>query len=395
MMALYLGHSHTHKDLHMTMISGYKLKEGGFLQADILLTSSSKRVRPSQIPSFKPDAGSPALRAHAVAGLCQKILVVNDHFAVAFAGDVRSIQAVVRLIERLVDEHPVLTGKRFSDAVLAEDTIDSEKIRIIALSVEEDEIHISNVYADCGHRNENFELWVGGSGAGHVKAHYQNYLPHAFDVLEEDIVVQGTCMALDQFASHLKSEFENKYKSESIANLFGGGYEVVAFYDGRFQKISNIVYAFADAELDAEGVLQVDFPKCLIKSEYKGGDLKIRSVELQFDEDFDEYVPVNDRTFTIAPVSRYEETTVEDDIDELRFRGHFLCFLINYKTEEGAMTIPFIKKYENDLYFLYKAFTASVEPGFAQINYSDIFRDEVKDHVLGFVEQNKASFNSK
>ncbi|WP_206213543.1 hypothetical protein, partial [Pseudomonas viridiflava] len=92
---------------------------------------------------------------------------------------------------------------------------------------------------------------------------------------------------------------------------FGGGYEVVAFYDGRFQKISNIVYAFADAELDAEGMLQVDFPKCLIKSEYKGEDLKIRSVELQFDEDFDEYVPVNDRTFTIAPISRYEETTVE------------------------------------------------------------------------------------
>lgn len=379
----------------MTMISGYKLKEGGFLQADILLTSSNKKIRPSQIPSFKPDAGSPALRAHAVAGLCQKILVVNDHFAVAFAGDVRSIQAVVRLIERLADEHPVLTGKRFSDAVLADDAIDSKKIRIIALSVEDNEILISNVYAERGPRNENFELWVGGSGAEHVKAHYQDYPPHAFDVLEENIVVHGTCMALEQFASHLKSEFENKFKSESIASLFGGGYEVVAFYDGRFQKISNIVYAFADAELDAEGMLQVDFPKCLIKSEYKGEDLKIRSVELQFDEDFDEYVPVNDRTFTIAPISRFEETTVEDDVDELRFRGQFLCFLINYKTEKGAMTIPFIKKYENDFYFLYKAFTASVEPGFVQINYSEIFRGEMTDHVLGLMEQLKASFNSK
>lgn len=379
----------------MTMISGYKLKEGGFLQADILLTSSNKRMRPSQVPSFKPDAGNPALRGHTVAGLCQKILVVNDYFAVAFAGDVRTIQAVVRLIERLVDNHSVLTGKHFSDAVLADDSIDSKKIRIIALSVEEDEIHISNVYADFGHRNENFELWVGGSGAGHAKSHYQNYPPHAFDVLEEDIVVQGTCMALDQFANHLMSEFENKYKSESIANLFGGGYEVVAFYGGRFQKISNIVYAFADAELDAEGILQIDFPKCLIKSEYKGEDLKIRSVELQVDEDFDDYTPVNDRTFTIAPVSRHEETMVEDDVDELRFMGHFLCFLINYKTEEGTTTIPFIKKYENEFYFLYKAFTASVKPGFAQINYSDIFRSEVTDRVLGFMERVNASFNSK
>lgn len=92
-----------------------------------------------------------------------------------------------------------------------------------------------------------------------MKAHYQDYPPHAFDVLEENIVVHGTCMALDQFAKYLKNEFENKYKSESIARLFGGGYEVVAFYDGRFQKISNIVYAFADAELDAEGSCKSTF----------------------------------------------------------------------------------------------------------------------------------------
>lgn len=59
------------------------------------------------------------------------------------------------------------------------------------------------------------------------------------------------------------------------------------------------------------------------------------------------------------------------------------------------MTIPFIKKYENDFYFLCKAFTASVEPGFVKIDYSDIFRGEVNDHVLGFLEQVKASFNSK
>ncbi len=59
------------------------------------------------------------------------------------------------------------------------------------------------------------------------------------------------------------------------------------------------------------------------------------------------------------------------------------------------MTIPFIKKYENDFNFLYKAFMASVKPGFAQINYSDIFRGEVSDYVLGFMEQVEASFNSE
>lgn len=379
----------------MTMISGYKLKEGGFLQADILLTSRSKWMPSSQVPSFKPDDDSPALDAHAVSGLCQKILVVNDHFAVAFAGDVPAIQAVVRLIERLVDQHPVLTGKRFSDAVLADKEISNAAIKIIALSVEDDEVHISNVYADYGHDNENFELWVGGSGADHAIEHYQDYPLDAFDVLDEDVVVHGTCMALDQFAKHLKSEFENKFKSESIANLFGGGYEVVAFYDGRFQKISNIVYAFADAEVDSDGILQIDFPKCLIKSVYEGDDLKIRSVELQYDEDFDEYVAINDRTFSIAPISRYHETKVSDDVNGLRFRGEFLCFLINVRTAKGNYTIPVIRKYESEFHFLLKAFTATVESDFVQLNYSEIFSEDVTAHVLGHMKQLKARIYHK
>lgn len=377
----------------MTMISGYKLKEGGFLQADILLTTPDTWAMSWPVPSFQTDDDSPALEDHIVAGLCQKILVVNDHFAVAFAGDVPVIQDVVRLIDRLIDQHPVLTSKRFSDAVLADEKISNADINIIALSFEDDEIHISNVFAGYGHDNEHFEQLVGGSGGDHAIEHYQDYPSHAFDVLEEDIVVHGTCMALNHFSERLSNEFKEKFQSESIANLFGGGYEVVAYYDGKFQKISNIVYVFAEAEIDSDGMLQVDFPRFLIKSAYDGDDLKIRSVELQYDEDFDEHVALNDRTFTIAPISRYHETKVDHALDDLKFRGDFLCYLVTVRVGEGGFTIPFIKKYENELHFLYKAFSATIDPDLVQINYSDIFEEEFTAHVMKYMEQLKASIH--
>ncbi|HBO3478609.1 hypothetical protein KUC85_01225 [Pseudomonas aeruginosa] len=371
----------------MTMISGFTLKGGGFLEADILLTSPDTWARSWPVPSIPGGDDSSTLENHIVAGLCQKILVVNDHFAVAFAGDVPAIQEVVRLIDRLVDQSPVLTSKRFSDAVLADQTINIADINIIVLTVEDGEVLISNVCADYGHENDHFDQLIGGSGGYSAVEHFQDYPPHAFDVLEEDIVAHGACMALHHFSGHLNSELSKRFQSESIVNLYGGGYEVVAYYDGRFQKISNIVYVFADAEYDADGKIQVDFPKHLIKSAYDGDNLKIRSVELQCDEDSDEHFARNDCTFTIAPVSRYHETNVEKDLDDLKFKGEFLCFLVNVKRWGGVFTIPFIKKYESELHFLCKAFVASVDVESVQIIYSSIFEEEFSSHVMKYMKQ--------
>jgi len=371
----------------MTMITGYRLKKGGFLQADILLTSKSPRMCPSQIPSFNPNADSPTLKTHTVVGLCQKILVMNKHFAVAFAGSVPAIQNAARLINALLAQCPNLTGKRFMDALLTDDPLKKAQLSAIALSVEDDGIQITNYCAEFGFSNEHFELHVGGSGLEHAVQYYQQYPLHAFDVHEEDIVVQGTCMALQQFAGHLVDEFEKKFESETISDLFGGGYEVVAYHSGQFHKISDVVYGYAEAELDADGILQVDLPKFLLKSTYQGDDLKIRSVEIHYDEDEEDYITKNDRTFTIAPITRYHETYVEEDCKDVNFLGEFLCFVIKVKMSFGSFTIPFIRKYDRHIGFAAKAFIATASKDNVQFICSETFKKEIQAHVLDYMQQ--------
>ncbi|MCT9826004.1 hypothetical protein [Pseudomonas veronii] len=372
----------------MTMITGSRLKEGGFLTADILLTSPKGTwMPPSQIPSFQTTADTPDLEAHTVVGLCQKILVVNEHFAVAFAGSVPDIQDAIRLIDKLKAQAPNLTGKRFMEALLADDRLKTADLKAIALSVENDEIQITNYCAEYGISNEHFELHVGGSGLEHAVQHYEQFALQEFDVPVEDIVVQGTCMALDQFARHLTGEFEKKFQSETIADLFGGGFEVVAYHSGQFHKIPDVVYAYAEAELDADGILQIDDPKFLLKSTYQGEDLIIRSVEIHYDEEEEGYTTRNDRTFTIAPITRYRETYVQDDCEGVNFLGEFLCYLVKVKKPSGSFTIPFIRKYDGHFGFAANAFLATAHRDNVQFMYMGNFEKELEVHVLDWMRQ--------
>ena len=383
---LYLTEPLTQRELKMTIITGYHLKKGAFLQADILLTApKTTQMRTSPIPSFNSDGGNASLNAYAVAGLCQKILVVNKNFAVAFAGRVTAIQDAARLIDSLIAQCPNLTGKRFADALLSDNQLKDAQLSAIALSVEGDEIQIMNHRATLGISNEYFELIVGGSGSQYAIQHFEQFPPIAFDIPWEDIVVQGTCMALHQFAGHLIDEFENKFESETINDLFGGGFELVAYHGGQFHKISDVVYVYAEAEVDADGMLQIELPKFLLKSTYQGDDLKIRSMEILYDEEDDNCSIKNDRTFTIAPITRYHETHVEEGCEDIELSGEFLCFVIKVKLPAGSFTIPFIRKYDGPKGFKAKAFMVISHRNHVYFLYSDIFRSELQDHVLKYM----------
>lgn len=371
----------------MTLITGYRLKQGAFLQADILLTApKATRTCPSPIPSFSPDGCSTSLSASTVAGLCQKILIVNKNFAVAFAGSVVAIQDAVRLIDLLLVQSPNLTGKCFTDALLSDEHLKDAQLCAIALSVDAGAILITSHRAEVGVSNENFKLLVGGSGAQYAIQHFEQYPPNAFNVSREDIVVQGTCMALHQFACHLIDEFENKFEADSINDLFGGGYEIVAYHAGQFHKISDVIYAYAEAEVDAAGILQVELPKFLIKSTYCGDYLKIRSMEIECDENYN-LKSRNDRTFSICPIIRHHETYVDEGSEDVDFLGEFLCFVIKVMLPATSFTIPFIRKYDGRKAFSEKAFITATSGNHVHFIYSDTFRSELQNQVLQYMRQ--------
>lgn len=372
------------------MITGFRLKQGGFLQADILLTSPKGTLLPiSEVPTLKGyEAGGFALHDHVVTGLCQKILVANDHFAVAFAGDVSKIRDTVSLIKSLIAESPALTSARFLNAFSSNKELAAANLSLIVLTVADDEGWISNFNAEDGPSSEHFDMCASGSGAQHAIDYYDQFYPEVFDVDEEDIVVFGTCMALNQFASYLIHEYEDQIGAKTIADLFGGGFEVAAYYGGKINKISDVVYAYAEAEIDAKGILQIEVPNFLLKSAYEGELLKIRSLEIYGDAE-DDYKKRHDRTFTIAPIMSSQESCVEVNSEDMRFSGNFLCFLIKVKMSLGSFIIPFVRKYDTAVGFTTKAFVLVPSSEGVHIVYSPVFEEELHNHVLEYIRQDR------
>ncbi|MDF5979907.1 hypothetical protein P4114_26180 [Pseudomonas aeruginosa] len=86
------------------------------------------------------------------------------------------------MIDSLLAQCPDLTGKRFVDALLSDKQLKDAQLSAIALSVEGDEILITNHRAALGVSNERFELLVGGSGSQYAIQHFEQYPLNAFDV---------------------------------------------------------------------------------------------------------------------------------------------------------------------------------------------------------------------
>lgn len=142
--------------------------------------------------------------------------------------------------------------------------------------------------------------------------------------------------------------------------------------------------------MDAEGILQIEHPKFLLKSTYEGDDLKIRSVEVEQSEELDLYTPHNDRTFSIAPIIRYGETKVEESRQDVKFYGDFLCFIVKVNVQSESFTIPFIRKYMDFRFFMCEGFIASVNEDEVHIIYSDVFQKELEGTVFDYYRQLKA-----
>jgi hypothetical protein len=256
----------------------------------------------------------------------------------------------------------------------------------ILLTVEGDESCITHYRAAESFSNINFDMVAGGTGAQQAIEHFSQYPLEAFGASDENIVVHGTCMALEQFANHIIDEIDNQEFARSIGECFGGGYEVTAFYDGKVNKVSDIVYAFAEAEFDEEMFLHIEPPNFLMKSTYKDDNLIIRSVVNEVDPEDGYHKRRHDRTFTIPPITKFQEGTVEAESQEVDFLGEFLCFIIKVKSAKNhSFTIPFIKKYSSFKDFITKGFLPLPVEDYIFFKYSENFKSEVHRRVAEYM----------
>lgn len=373
----------------MTLISGYKFKEGAFLQSDVLLTSESMTNFPDvKVPTYTGSNYIPHTDRR-VAGLTQKIFIFNEKLAIACAGDLAKIKSAIHCIKAFLLHRAKPTLNEIMENLINHIGEDVVEISLIFMSVNGNSVEMDCVNSKQIPASINVDLYVAGSGWARAKELFQQFLPHFDGVSPGDVVAHGVCTSLFHFAEYILKEFDNKEYSENLQDYFGGGFEVAAFFDGKIQKISHILYAYSEAYLDDESYLQIEPPNFILKSEYIDNNLLIRSAEIYLDKEKHHKIK-NDRVSIIPSLDSDAEAKSLDNSECVNFAvADFVCYFVRYRFGENFIIIPYIRKYISHRDFLANGFTFLAVEGYLYTEFRDKFRKEICEHIMHFIKSIK------
>jgi hypothetical protein len=290
----------------MTLVAGFVSGSRPFIVGDLLI-SGPEREKDTHIPT----AGSvervfPRGSGFSIVGLKQKVAIVSDHCVIAWAGSQLGAAQVInelraRARHRRLDYESVTMARR-------EFTAKYSALGFAAIVGIANERHV-----DLRHfGGETLEtkavgkVFAAGTGIGGLRNVLAN--PISFDRVTGNPrpLELGIAQAYLMTGSLLQAEI---ISARPLLHYFGGGYEVAALINGRFQKVDNTTYVFWRAQETPKGV---DFamPACLIRQHYVDDLLVIRVANSEFRPESNSWHVADEAVHAIAPV--YRAFTEED-----------------------------------------------------------------------------------
>lgn len=368
----------------MTAIAGFQFKGSAYLYGDIIATSP---FRPgfthAEVPTYLSDDNSgPISSGRGVSSLYQKVILLSDNCALACTGRVDEIASIIHEFRKLPCEK--LLGTVMLGLLEEDPELKKYDVGIIMLTVENGEPLIT------AHNVTRIEskLFENAAAAGSGVEAFEKYLnmygeATPDEVPEDEIVVYGTCAVLYQFSLLLHHEFNQQDFSDTFYDHFGGGYELIAFYDGKLQKINNALYVFCKGKVNTNGFLSVDTPSLLIKQQHRGEKLYIRSVHAEHKQDQNKADVLSDRTFFIPPIYHIGAQSRIITNTPIELTGEFLCLIVDVEyPDKHVARIPYIKKYSSSKALAANAFCPKVVKNKLSFKWQSRIARELPDHLI-------------
>ncbi|MFJ2526418.1 hypothetical protein ACIOWB_25175 [Pseudomonas capeferrum] len=368
----------------MTAIAGFEFRGTAFLYGDIIATAPVHPGFPHvEVPTYLSDDGSgPISGGRGVSGLYQKIILLSESCAIACTGRVDEIVSIIHEFRKLPSEK--LTGTVML-RMLEEDTeLKIYDVGVIILTVEDSKpvITAHNVTQIDSALFEN--AVAAGSGVEAFEKYLYMYGENPLgEIAEDEIVVYGTCAVLFQFSLLLHHEFNKQDFSDTFYDHFGGGYELIAFYDGKLQKINNALYVFCKGLINSDGFLSVDTPSLLIKQEHIDSELYIRSVHTTHKSHNESADILSDRTFLIPPIHHINAKSQVVTETPIELTGEFLCLIVDVEYPDNHVArIPYIRKFSSPTSLAEQAFHPEVAGDKLSFQWQEKISNELPGYLI-------------
>jgi hypothetical protein len=264
----------------MTLIAAFSVSGFPVVFGDLLVTGptgSEQRTvatpAAGEVQDFFGDSG------WGVGGLRQKVNVISENCIVAWSGSWLGARIAIAGLRSLAAES-ALTSQRVLDYLRNEPELTNHPASFVGLLSEGPQLCQFQFGAETSETESLGLVYMSGSGS---KA-----IPEFCQLMDNnETSVTGTpgnaekaiSYALNLGSLLLQSELRGGDAAATIRNMFGGGYEIAFFSEGRPQKLSDVTYIFWEAELNQD-VVTLSLPRLLVKQRYANDHLIIRSARL-------------------------------------------------------------------------------------------------------------------
>ncbi|EPR8404629.1 hypothetical protein RE003_004874 [Klebsiella variicola] len=367
----------------MTIIAGMSFNDYPVIISDLLITSDNhNQFSNSSIPTLSDCEPHLIDSNFSIYGMMKKIEIINEKFVISWAGNVFE---AINIIKSLKDKFEKVVPS--DESILLE--IGSSKNVSFIWSVIRDEWPRLNSYnAEVKEKNiKSFDkLIYSGTGSEAIE--------EAIDIFEnkhpvedvENLVVDSVCSCLFMFSHLMNHELIYKKDSNTLKDRFGGGYDVVCFYDGEFRRINNITYLYLDASITKKGMIEIDGSGTLIKQLTDDEAMYIRKINFEFIHSIDNEVLATKITeddsydLTGKISTRKSEDKLIQDND---LASSFMCVNVRVKgSDKGSMA--YIHKYANSASAAEKSIKFTCHHKFLAIKFNQKYWSEFERNILEF-----------
>ena len=318
----------------MTLIATFAVEGFPVVFGDLLLTGMTINDTAVAVPAlgevqnfFGEDSG------WSVRGLRQKLNLINDRCVIGWTGNLASSRFAINELRKMASQGE-LTIEAIMDYLLNNPKVKEDNDSFVGLFFDGEFLHPFQVRAEQFTSSSLGQVYRMGSGST------------VFDDLEKNTVgmktrktgnanaaALGISMGLMLGGMLLDKEFRGGESAETIRHLFGGGYEVAFFVNGNMQKLEEVTYLLWEASLTMSGDVRLTAPQLLVKQQYLGDNLIIRSVKTEATEHG--MKAIDEQWHVVSPVFETAKPT-EQEIKAITLYSPLVCHCILVSREGQA-----------------------------------------------------------
>ncbi len=322
----------------MTIIASYNINGCKILLADMLITSKQENQGNPTLPTLGKINSSRVDSDIYIAGNLQKIQILSEYCVIAYAGSVSLAYDFIKILNDIMKERTLL----ISDIESAYKSVDknSELAIVYLYNVGDEEIISGGLNCVNAISDVLGEVIYRGSGEQAI-TDYIEWLDkntNRYRPSSDEVVAHAVSVAIQQTAQLQLAEISSNNIPESIKDYFGSGYEIVSFYNGKFNKI-DLAYVFIELTYDPlTCFVNIEYPYLILSSYVENGFLvheRYQQKKYHHLADSDSVEYHYDKIFTSSLLNFNEaipKITQENKINDL----NFCCFVFHDNFKNGT-----------------------------------------------------------